>query len=499
MKTKSKSKVRGNAPMRVLFVVSECAPYAKCGGLGDVAASLPKALAGMGVDVRVLMPLYDAVERERWGLVQTAPVQVRMGGGEVNGCGLWRTTADGGVPVYFLEHERYYARGGIYDRGGEAYGDQAWRFGLLCRAAMQLCEERGWMPDVVHVHDWPTALLAAMMASRRMQGNPFGRAGCVLTIHNQCYQGYCPASALGYLGLGAEVYHPGALESYGQINALKGGIALADAVTTVSPGYAREILDEPGGCGLSGLLRARGAAFEGVLNGADYDTWNPEEDGLLAMRYGSATAATGKAACKRALQSALGLDPDPETPLFGMVCRLAEQKGIGLLREALPRALDAMQMQVAVLGAGNPADEDFLRHLAAERPSRVGVKIGYSEPLSHRIMGGSDFFLMPSLYEPCGLTQLYAMRYGSLPVVHATGGLDDTVEQYNEGTGEGTGFKFYDASAQALFDVTGWAVSTWFDRKEHLRAMRRRAMTRRFDWETSARRYLEIYNRVAGR
>jgi starch synthase len=462
-----------------------------------VAASLPKALAALGVDVRIVMPLYDSVERERWGLVRVEPVQVRMGGGEVNGCGLWRTMAEGGVPVYFLEHERYYARGGIYDRGGEAYGDQAWRFGLLCRASMQLCEERGWMPDVVHVHDWPTALLAAMMASRRAKGEPFGRAGCVLTIHNQCYQGYCPASALGYLGLGDEVWHGGALESYGQINALKGGIACANAVTTVSPGYAREILREPGGCGLSGLLRSRGDAFEGVLNGADYDVWNPEGDGRLAMRYGAATAAEGKAACKRALQEEMGLEADLDAPLFGMVCRLAEQKGTGLLREALPRALDMMKMQVVVLGAGNPADEDFLRRLAAEWPGRVGVKIGYSDALSHRIMAGSDFFMMPSLYEPCGLTQLYAMRYGSLPVVHATGGLDDTVEQYNEGTGEGTGFKFYDASGRAFFDVIGWAVSTWFDRKEHLRTLRRRAMGRRFDWETSAKRYLEIYRRVA--
>lgn len=485
--------------MRVLFVVSECAPYAKCGGLGDVAASLPKALEGLGADVRVLMPLYDSVDKGRWGLEEREPVQVRMGGGEVNGCGLWRGAGAGGVPVFFLEHDRYYARGGIYDRGGEAYGDQAWRFGLLCRAAMQLCEERGWMPDAVHVHDWPTALLAAMMASRRAKGRPFGKAGCVLTIHNQGYQGYCPASALGYLGLGEEVYHAGALESYGKINALKGGIACADAVTTVSPGYAREILDEPGGCGLSGLLRSRGEAFEGVLNGADYDVWNPETDPRLAMRYGEGNAAAGKRACKRGLQLELGLDPDPEAPLFGMVCRLTEQKGTGLLREALPRALGAMQMQVAVLGAGDPGDEDFLRRLAAENPGRVGVKIGYSEALSHKIMAGSDFFMMPSLYEPCGLTQLYAMRYGSLPVVHATGGLDDTVDQYNEGTGEGTGFKFYDASAQAFFDVVGWAVSTWFDRKEHYAGMRRRAMERRFAWETSARRYLEIYKRVAGK
>lgn len=496
MKTQGKNGKRG---LKVLFVASECAPYAKSGGLGDVVGALPEALSGLGVEARVLLPLYGSIDKARWGLEDAGGIEVRMGGGEVNGCGLWRREGAGGVETWFLEHNRYYAREGIYGGPGGGYGDQAWRYGLLCRAAMQLCEERGWMPDAVHVHDWPTALLPVMMASRRMQGHPWGRVGSVLTIHNMGYQGYSDASALGYLGLGDEVWHAGALESYGQINALKGGIACADAVTTVSPGYARETLGEPGGCGLSRWLRARGEAYEGVLNGADYAVWNPETDGRLAARYGTRNAAEGKRECKKALQMQLGLDPDGEVPLFGMVCRLTEQKGIGLLKETLPEALAEMHVQVAALGSGEPDDEEFLRWLSREFPGRVGVKIGYDDALSHRIMAGSDFFLMPSLWEPCGLTQMYAMRYGSLPVVHATGGLDDTVEQYNEGTGEGTGFKFYHASGRAFHDVIGWATSTWYDRKDHLRAMRKRAMGRRFEWGDSAKRYAEIYARVAGR
>jgi len=481
--------------MRVLFVASECAPYAKCGGLGDVVASLPKALRLLGVDARIVIPLYDNIEPDAYELTQEPPCLVKAGGGEVNGCGVWSGVADGDVPIWFVEHDRFFARGGVYDDHGVEYGDNAFRFGLLCMAAAQVCHDREWLPDVVHVHDWPTAVLPVLMDAWRKSGHPLGHAGSVLTIHNQGYQGYSHVSALDYLGLGPEYYTPDTLESYGKINLLKGGILFADAITTVSPTYAKEILAEPAGNGLAATLQQRGVDFEGILNGADYSVWNPEMDRAIPATY-RATSLIGKGLCKQELQAQMGLEEDATVPLFGIICRLTEQKGLALMREVLPQALDQMRMQLVVLGSGDPQDEQFFRELAGAFPGRVGIEIGYNEELAHRIEAGADFFLMPSLFEPCGLSQLYAMRYGTLPVVHATGGLEDTVEQYNEGEGTGTGFKFYLADASTFLGAIGWAVGTWYDRPSHITQMRELAMIRRFDWETSAESYVEIYRRV---
>ncbi len=483
---------------RVLFVASECAPYAKCGGLGDVVASLPKALRRLGVDARVVLPLYSSINREAHGLLPAGPIRVRAGGGEINECGIYRTVTDDDVPIIFIEHDRFFARAGIYDDNGAEYGDNAFRFGLLCMAAAQYCRDDHWIPDIIHVHDWPTAVFPAMLDAWRRSGTADGleRTRSVLSIHNQAYQGYYHSSALPYLGLDDSYFTADGFESYGKINLLKGGIVYADEVTTVSPTYAREILGEPGGEGLSFYLRQRGDHFTGILNGADYDIWNPEQDPALAATY-SVNSLIGKNTCKRDLQQQMGLDIDAAVPLFGMVTRLAAQKGTALLHTVLPWVLGEMQMQLVVLGSGDAGDEAFLRRLAAEYPGRVAIRIGYAEDLSHRIQAGSDFFLMPSLFEPCGLTQMYALRYASLPVVHATGGLEDTIAQYNEGEGTGTGFKFYRFDAQAFHDVIGWAVSTWYDRPGHITAMREQAMQMRFDWDSSARHYLDVYRRAA--
>lgn len=486
-------------PLRILFVASECAPYAKCGGLGDVVAALPKALRRIGVDARIVLPLYSSIDRARYNLEPAPALAVPCGGGEINGCGVWWTLMPGGVPVTFIEHERYFARAGIYDDANGEYGDQAFRFGLLCMAAAQLCRDREWIPDVVHVHDWPTAMMPAMLDAWRKAGTSNGleRTGSVLTIHNQSYQGYAHPSALPYLGLSApEYFTPDTFESYGKINCLKGGWGYADAVTTVSPTYAAEIRSEPGGNGLSEWVRRRGDTFCGILNGADYEIWDPERDPHIAATYGH-NSLIGKLSCKRALQRQLGLQPNDTAPVLGMVTRLAVQKGLDLMTTVLPWILREMDVQLVVLGSGDPSAEAALRTLATQYPGRVSATIGYSEELSHRIQAGSDFFLMPSLFEPCGLSQMYALRYASLPIVHATGGLEDTIEQYNEGTGDGTGFKFYAATPQAFHDTVGWAVSTWYDRPTHITRLRERAMQIRFDWATAADRYLQIYRRVA--
>jgi starch synthase len=493
---KAKPEIVPERSLRVLFVASECAPYAKCGGLGDVVASLPKALRHLGVDARVAIPLYSSIHRTKHGLAEDPPCLVNCGGGEVNGCGVWRGTADGDVPVWFIEHDRFFARGGIYDEGGVEFGDNAFRFGLLCMAAAQVCRDREWIPDVVHVHDWPTAVFPVLLDAWRKAGTPLGWAASVLTIHNQSYQGYSHASALAYLGLGPEYFTPEALESWGKINLLKGGIVFADAITTVSPTYAKEILLEPGGNGLSSYLQERAKDFEGILNGADYEVWNPETDRRIPANYRD-NSLIGKGLCKQELQSQMGLAQDAGVPLFGVVTRLASQKGTGLMREVLPQALRDMSMQLVVLGSGDAEDEAFFRGLAQAYPGRVGVEIGYSDELAHRIQAGSDFFLMPSLFEPCGLTQLYSLRYAALPVVHATGGLEDTVEQYNQGEGTGTGFKFYTPDAKTFREAIGWAVATWYDRPSHITSMREQAMKVRFDWDTSAKRYLDLYRRVA--
>ena len=482
--------------LRVLLVASECAPYAKCGGLGDVVASLPEALRGLGVDARIMLPLYSSISKKAYGLTEEAPCLVQCGGGEQNGCGVWGGTTAGGVPVWFIEHNRYFARSGIYDHFGAEYGDNAFRFGLLCMAAAQVCRDRQWIPDVVHVHDWPTAIFPALLDAWRVAGEPLGRAGSVLTIHNQSYQGYYHPSVLGYLGLGPEYFTQDRLEAWGKINLLKGGIVMADAVTTVSPTYAKEVLGEPGGNGLSDYLQARGRDFEGILNGADYGEWNPEKDPWIPANYREGDL-DGKRLCKMELQAQMGLNADAEAPLFGIVTRLTAQKGTGLMREVLPRMLNEKSMQLVALGSGEHADEDFFRWLAQAYPGRGGVTIGYSNELAHRIQAGADFFLMPSLFEPCGLAQMYSLRYATLPVVNATGGLDDTIEAYDAKTGAGTGFKFYEPDGEAFFAALALAVDTWEARPHHIAGMRGRAMRVRFDWADSARRYVEVYRRVA--
>ena len=498
-------------PLRILFVSSECAPYAKCGGLGDVVAALPKALRAAGHDARVFMPRYGSIDPDRFGLAAPATLSVPAGNGETLDAALWSATADGAVPVSFLEYNRFFDRGGVYDRDGIAFGDQAWRFGFLCLAALEACRQSGWIPDVVHVHDWPTAILPVLLRARRdalpPDQNPFARTASVLTIHNQVFQGWSDPSVLPFLGLDrADVFRPDALEAYGQLNLLKGGIVFSDALATVSPGYAREILSEPAGNGLSPFLRSRAEAgdFTGILNGVDYTLWNPALDPFLSAPSTpySLTAnslAPGKATCKAALQAELSLPREPDVPLFGFVARLTEQKGARLLLDALPSILGDMPFQLALLGRGDPAVERDFLSAAAARPDRIAVRLDFSESLAHRIYAGSDFFLMPSQFEPCGLSQLYAMAYASLPLVHATGGLDDTVEQYNEGTGAGTGFKYYHPSPRALYDIVGWAVSTYFDRPGHLACLRQRAMSRHFDWASSASRYLSLYRHALTR
>ncbi len=480
---------------KVLFVASECAPFAKSGGLADVVAALPKILRRMGCDVRILMPLYASIDRAKYGIQPEGTACIHMGKGEENWVGVHSALLDGQVPVWFVEYDRFFGRPGIYDEPSGEYGDNAFRFALLSKAALQICKDRQFIPDVMHTHDWPTALSAVYLKTWDRVLSPLSGTASVLTIHNIGYQGVYHASAFPYIGIGSEHFTPDKFEDHGAINLLKAGLAFTDAITTVSPTYANEILGSIGGCGLAPFLNNRRQDLFGILNGVDYEHWDPEKDALIPARY-SPRSLAGKTTCKMALQKRMGLDPRADWPLFGIVSRFATQKGFDLLREALPRALSTMVMQVVVLGTGQPDIENFFRWLAQTNPGRVGAYIGFSNELSHWIEAGGDFFLMPSLYEPCGLNQIYSLKYGTLPIVRATGGLEDTVENYVEATGDGTGFKFSAISGQALYDTIGWAVSTWFDRPAHIDRLRQAAMRREFSWETAAARYLEVYDRA---
>ena len=481
-----------NSPLKILFVASECTPFAKVGGLADVVGSLPKILCQHGHDARVLIPLYSSIDRAKHRIEFVQPACIHMGNHEEQWIGLNQGQLDGQVPVWFVDCERFFGRPGVYDQPWGEYTDNAFRYALLSKAALQICKDTGFVPDVMHAHDWPTALVPVFLKTWDRELSPLSTTAGVLTIHNIGYQGVYHPSAFSYIGVGVEHLHPDKFEDHGNLNLLKAGIWFADALTTVSPTYALEILGPIGGRGLAPYVFNRRADLFGILNGADYEHWNPETDMLIPERY-SADNLLGKAVCKAALQQRMGLDIRTDWPLFGIVSRFAQQKGMDLIREAVPWALNHMAFQLVVLGQGDSSTEDFFRWLAARHHGRVGVQIGFSNELSHWIEAGSDFFLMPSIYEPCGLSQMYSLKYGTLPLVRATGGLEDTVENYSESTSEGTGFKFLAPTPQALHDTIGWAVSTWYDRPHHIAQLRRAAMAQDFSWEKSARHYEMVY------
>lgn len=480
--------------MKILMVTSEMVPFAKVGGLGDVVGALAPELARQGHDVRVVMPRYYGVDPGRLEPVG-GPLGVPVGGGEV-----WARLVEGrapgsDVPVYFVDNEVLYGRDGVYgDRAEPAFGDNLLRFGVLSRGALQTCKLLGWTPDVLHAHDWPSAPAPVFLNLLEPHGDLEGVAS-VLTIHNLGYQGVFPKDQFPILGLGWEQFHGAGFEWHDAVNLLKAGLRAADVLTTVSPTYAAEIRTPAFGEGLDGLLRHRAPDLYGVLNGIDYEMWNPATDPHLPAHYDHDDLA-GKAVCKEALQRELGLPVDPAIPVYGVVSRLADQKGFGDLcgpsHGSLYAICSQLDVQVVVLGTGEEWCEAELASLASRLPN-LRVRLEFDNPLAHLIEAGSDFFLMPSKYEPCGLNQMYSLRYGTLPIVRRTGGLADTVANYDEATGEGTGFVLDHLGPSAIFDTVGWSLWAYHHRPEHVEAMRRRAMRLRFDWKTAAASYTELY------
>ncbi len=479
--------------MNILITASEAVPFAKEGGLADVVGALPKFLRARGHDVRVVMPRYYKVDRQRFQLREIpGALSVPMGVIGQQHCGVLEGTLPGSdVPVYFLEHEHYFGRDSLYEKDNQGFLDNDNRFIFLSRASLELCKMIRFTPDLVHAHDWHTAAVPLLLNTLYRQDPQLAQAASLLTIHNMQHQGSFYEGALDVLGVGWEHFNFLGLEMHNQVNLLKGGIYHATLLNTVSEGYAREIQTPEYGWGLEGVVRDRSAALSGILNGVDYQQWNPESDPHLAANYGAADLA-GKGVCKRELQRALGLPERDEAPLIGMVSRLVKQKGIDVLAEALPRLLE-MDIQLVLLGAGEPWAHFYFGDLAASHPERFACRIGYDDRLAHQIEAGCDFFLMPSAFEPCGLNQMYSLRYGTLPIVRATGGLDDSVENFDAGRRSGDGFKFRDLNAGALFDTVGWAVHTWYHDPQAIAVLRQNAMAKRFTWEEAAANYERLY------
>jgi starch synthase len=487
-----------NGPsLKILMAAAEMAPFAKAGGLGDALFALSGTLAAAGHDVRVVLPCYGSIDREAFGLRPVASLEVPMGVlGRTAVTVLQGETPRSRAGSFFIGHDAYFARRGIYGHDGDGFTDNDLRFTLLSRAALETARHMGWRPDVVHVHDWHTAAIPVLLNTLYRDDASISGAATLLTIHNMVHQGVFDKALMDVLGVGWEHFHFRELEFFDRVNLLKGGIYHATLINTVSPSYAWEIRQPQFAYGIEGVVRDRAADLSGILNGADYEEWNPGGDPCIASTY-SGNDIRGKALCKRDLQKALGLPEEPGVPLFGVVTRLVKQKGIDLLAEAMD-GIRGLDVQVALLGSGEPWAHVFFEDLARACPDRFACRTGYDEALSHRIMAGSDFFLMPSRFEPCGLTQMYSMRYGSLPIVHATGGLNDTVENFDEATLEGTGFVFRDETARALFDTIGWATHTYYNRPNAMETLIKRAMAKRFTWEEAARRYEDLY-RIAVR
>ena len=479
------------ASRKILFVAPEVDPFVKVGGLADMVGALPKVLADLGHDVRIVCPLYRSVRRIGFWRPRPDPLGVDVGP-EALWARTWETSLPGtSVPCYFLENDALYGRPGVYGEGNASYPDNDQRFIALSRGALTLCLQLDWIPDVIHAHDWTTGWIPVLL-NTVLRDSPLGGAASVFTVHNLEHQGYAAREAVEYARIPPSEFHPRSLEALGAANPMKGGLYHATKITTVSPTYAQEIRRPESGCGLDDVLRFRGADLIGILNGIDLDSWNPATDPTLPARYGPNDLA-GKAICKAALQHRLGLSESPDIPVFGVVARLVHQKGLDLLAAALPSVLATRDLQIALLGSGDPALEDAFRRLAAQAPGRVGVQIGFDAALARLIQAGSDSFIMPSRSEPCGLTQLYALRYGTPPVVRATGGLIDTVIPYDETTGSGQGFRFEEATAEALAEAIGVACSTYYDRPAHFAALRDRGLRGDFGWARSAAAYAQVY------
>ncbi|MFH1011604.1 MAG: glycogen synthase GlgA [bacterium] len=484
---------------KILMVASEVVPFAKTGGLADVCGALPRALDDLGYDVRILMPLYREVNLQAHRIRRVGTLQnlsLKLAAEQIPVSFRTAKLQDSDVKVYFLDQPSLYDRVGLYvdPKTGKDFPDNDRRFAVLARAAFALCEKLDWTPDILHCHDWQAALIPLMIRDKEYEAR-FAATRTVLTIHNLGYQGNFPPESMKWLGDYQPLMQPmGPMEYYEKLSFLKTGVVFTDKLNAVSPTYAREIQEsEEYGYGFEGILRRRAADLAGILNGLDVDIWNPETDVEITAKYGKHTLER-KAENKKALCHRAGFAFDESIPLFGIISRLADQKGFDLFAE-IHGALAALSMQLILLGTGEKEYETLFRRMAAKNPKKIHAVIGFDAKLAHWIEAGVDCFLMPSRYEPCGLNQMMSMRYGTVPLVRATGGLADTVVDIDADPEHGTGFTFDDYDA-ALFLATMRRAIQTYGNKSRWRKMQERGMSQDFSWTASAKKYGELYEQA---
>jgi len=485
----------GDSPVHVLFAASECVPFSKTGGLADVVGALPRALAELGHRATVFLPLYRQTRLADNG-VKNAPVVISSITVPFDDRYRFCAVRDGGllngVQFYFVDYAPFYDRDALYGTPLGDYHDNAERFALYCRAVLEASKILG-PPDVFHCHDWQSALVPVMLRTLYEEDPALTGIPTVFTIHNIGYQGVFSPDTLPLLMLPWDLFTITKLEFFGKVNFLKGALTYSDFLTTVSRKYAQEVQTAEYGFGLEGVLHDRASTFAGILNGVDYSEWNPAVDPFIAAHY-TPDSLDGKQECRRDLLRRFGLDQSLTAPVIGIVSRFAAQKGFDLIALCADH-LAHEDVVMCVLGSGDKIFEDLFRRLVRQYPARFAVKIGYDNELAHCIEAGSDMFLMPSRYEPCGLNQTYSLKYGTVPIVRATGGLDDTIEPYDVRTGKGTGFKFHEYTPEALLTAIQGALSLYSKPKEWRKLMLN-GMRRDFSWTVSAREYLKVYEKV---
>ena len=476
--------------MHVLFAASECVPFSKTGGLADVVGALPRAVAQLGHQTTVYLPLYRETQLQNATTVIasiTIPFDDRY-----RFCAVLDGGKHNGVQHYFIDYPPFYDRDALYGTSLGDYHDNPERFALFCRAVLEASKILG-VPDVFHCHDWQTSLIPVLLRTLYDEDPSLSGIPTVFTIHNIGYQGIFSPDTLPLLMLPWDLFTITKLEFFGKVNFLKGALTYSDFITTVSRKYAQEIQTAEYGFGLDGVLRSRNPNVAGILNGVDYEEWNPAIDSYIAAKY-TPQALEGKQECRRDLLRCFALDAESKDPVIGVVSRFAAQKGFDLIALAADR-LAHEEVMVCVLGSGDKAYEDLFRRLTRQYPGRFAAKFGYDNAMAHKIEAGSDLFLMPSRYEPCGLNQIYSLKYGTVPVVRATGGLDDTIEPYDLRTGKGTGFKFHEYTPEALLNSMQAAIAL-FSKTKEWRKLMLNGMARDFSWTVAAREYIKIYDKV---
>ena len=477
--------------MHIAFVASECVPFSKTGGLADVVGALPRALAASGHQVSVYLPRYRQTKLTNPQTVVrsiTVPFDDRY-----RFCSVVTEGNHSGIDFYFVDYPPYFDRDALYGTPSGDYPDNAERFALFSRAVLEASKILG-VPNIFHCHDWQSALVPVLLRTQYVEDPAFRQVGTVFTIHNMGYQGLFPPDILPLLMLPWDLFTITRMEFFGNVNFLKGALVECDYVTTVSRKYSQEIQTTEYGFGLEGVLRDRAATVTGILNGVDYDEWSPQKDKFIAAKY-SPQDLSGKAKCKQDLLEAFGVSgADPRLPVIGIVSRFAAQKGFDLISQIADR-LAREEMIVVALGAGDKQYEEMFQRVHKQFPQKIAVKVAYDNAIAHKIEAGSDMFLMPSKYEPCGLNQIYSLKYGTVPIVRATGGLDDTIEPWDVRTGKGTGFKFTEYKGEALLLTIREALRAFRDQSSWQTLMRN-GMNKDFSWNASAKEYARVYDRV---